>query len=88
MLGAREDQERACLLLQHMLQQSELAILIHFVNMQVDVLGRFGGGADGHADGALHIFLDQVRHRSFDGGGKEKSLPFGGHGPDDPLDCR
>ena len=30
-------------------KQAELAILLHFINVQVDVLGRLGGGADGDA---------------------------------------
>ncbi len=51
MLGAGEDQKRAGLFLQQLGEQAELAILFHFKHMEVDILGRPGDVADGHADG-------------------------------------
>src|SRR5689334_4952726 len=58
--GAGEHQERTALFLEHPLQQTELAILLDLVYMQVDVLGGFGNGADGDADWVRYVLLDQV----------------------------
>ena len=89
MLGAGEDQERALLFLEHELQQAELAVLLDFVDVQVDVLGRLGGGADrDRAPDSSTCDFDQVRDRGFDGGGEEQRLALGGHRRQDQLDGR
>ena len=86
MLGAREDQERAGLAVEDILQQVELAILLHFVDVQFDVLGGLGGGSGFDAHGVANVGFDQVLDRGFDGGGEQQRLPRGGHGVHDALD--
>ena len=59
-LGAGEDQERALLVAAASSAAAELALLLDFVDVQVDLFGRLGGGADFDADGVAHVALDQV----------------------------
>ena len=62
MLRSGEHQERTALFLQHLFQQAELAILLHFVNVQIDVRVRLGGRSDCDTDRVLQVRCDQVRH--------------------------
>ena len=65
-LGAGEHQERALLLFEHDLQQAELAILLDFVDVQIDLFGGLGGGADRRrARDCLTCEFDQVRDGGF-----------------------
>src|SRR5438132_11689624 len=81
MLGSREDQEGALLLLQHVLEEAELTILLHFVKVQVDAVDGLGNGTDRHTDGILYLRLDHTGHRSLDSGGEAQRLAHRG-------DCR
>ena len=87
-LGAREDQERARIFIEQLLQQFELAILLDLVPVQVDVFGRLGGCADGDANGVADRRFDEVRHRLLDGRGKQQRLPVGRDGFENQLDGR
>ncbi len=88
MLGAREHQEGAFLLLQHPVEQSEPAILLHLIDVQADLLAGFGDGSDLHADGVADVRDDHVRHRGFHGRGEAHGLALGGHRPHDHSDGR
>ena len=86
MLGAGEHQKRAPLLLKHFFEQTQLAVLLDFVNMQVDMLGGFRRRTDRDANGILKVRRNQVRNRGFDGRGTKYGLAIGGQGGQDPLD--
>ncbi len=88
MLGAGEDQERALLLVQHEVEESQFAILLHFVQMQVDLLHGLGDAADFDAYRLGRMHLNQMLNRSFDGGcRKEHRLTVGRGCGHDPLDA-
>jgi hypothetical protein len=87
-LGAREDQKRAFVLLQHGFQKVELGFVIHFVDIQVHILGRLGDGAYGDAHSLVHVRVHQVLHGSLDSGREQHGLAFGGNGRDNSLDGR
>src|SRR5439155_24392940 len=86
--GAGEDEERALLLLEQELQQTDLSILFEFIQAQGEGVDGLGGGADRHATGVLDVRLDHARHRGFAGRRKAERLPRGGHRAHDLMDGR
>lgn len=85
-LSAGEDKERTVLLLQHVLEEAEFAILLDFIEVEIDMIRRTGGGTDGDADRIGQVRVNEMGDRSFDGGGEEHCLAIGRHGCDDLLD--
>ena len=69
-----------------MLQQTELAVLLHFIKMQFDLFDGLGGVTHFDAHGVADVSLHQVLDRALDGGGKEQRLAIGRGGRDDFLD--
>ena len=86
MLGAGEDQKRALLLVQHELEKSEFAVLLHFVDMQVDLLHGLGDAANFDTHRFRRMHFNQMLDRSFDGGRKEHCLAAGRGRGHDPFD--
>ena len=85
-LGTREDQERSVLRLQQAVQQAEFAVLLHLINVHVDVVGGLRGGTDRNARRILHVFGDQRRGGAgLKRGGKEQRLAFRGSEAEDAL---
>ena len=71
---------------QHHFQQAEFAILIDFVEVQVDLFGGLGDGTEFDANGVADVGLHQFLDRGLDGGGEEHGLPLGGDHRHDALD--
>ena len=67
-------------------QQAEFAVLFDFVEMQLDLVDRLGGGADLDAHRVADVGFDQVLDGAFDGGGEEQGLAISGQGGHDALD--
>ena len=62
-------------MLQHILQQRQLAFLIDFVDMQVHFVGRMGVRPGFDAKRLAKVLLNQAFSRLLDGGREEKRLP-------------
>ena len=77
MLGARKHQERSVILAQHAVQQAQLAVLLHFVKVQIHLFHRLVRGAAFDADRVRHLRLNQMFDRFFDGRRKQQRLPAG-----------
>jgi hypothetical protein len=61
--------------MQQFFQQTEFAVLLHFIDVEIDACHGFGTGADGHAERVIYVGANQVGNGFFDGGG-EKSAGF------------
>ncbi len=88
MLGACENQKCARFVTQQSGQKFELAILVHFVNVQIDVFRRFGGNTDRDARRILHVRSHQMRDALLDGRGKQQGLAGFGQILQDQLNGR
>jgi hypothetical protein len=65
--SAREDEERAFLVVQQMDQEVELGALLDFVAEEIYLVGRRSGGANRNSHGVVHVSVDKVSDRSLDG---------------------
>ena len=59
-LSAREDQKRAAFIVEHRMQQTELAIRLDFVDVHLDGVRRPRCGADGDPHRIFHVLADQT----------------------------
>src|SRR5579872_5862377 len=74
MLGTREYQERPGFGVQQLVQQTELAILLDLINVQIDLIDGFRIAADGDTHGIADVRANQVRDRLLNGRRKEQRL--------------
>ena len=72
-LGAREDEKRALLFGEHLVQQAELLVLHDGVDAKLHAIGRLGGGADLDT----HRVLDVVLHDLGDVGVERRGVAHG-----------
>ena len=87
-LGAGEYQEAAGLVLQHILQQRQLAFLIDLVDMQVHFVGRMRVRAGFDAKRLAKVLLNEAFGRLLDGSREEKRLPVRRHAGENAFDGR
>src|SRR4051794_26162437 len=71
-----------------MTKQPHLMVVLHFVQVQANLLGSLRRGSDRNAHRLPQVLVDQVRNRTFDGRGEEKGLPLSGKSSNNLLDGR
>ena len=74
-LGPGEDQERALLFLQHLVQQAQLLVLHHREGAQLHLLARLGGLPDLHPHRIAHIVAHNLAHVGIQRGRVAHRLP-------------
>jgi len=73
-LGTGEDEEGTGLFAQHLEEEIQLTVLIHFVIVERYLFAGLGSGTRLDADRVAHVGGDELLHAVFDGGGEEQRL--------------
>jgi len=85
-LGAGEDEERARLFVQHLVEQAELLVLHHGAGAQLDLVAGVRVGADLDMHRIAHVVADHLAHVGVQRGGVAHGLAGAGKRADDAAD--